>query len=908
MKLFCTLIFCLLSIISWGQNDTPKSWIAQGDSLIDQVQFSNAITQFNKAAAQYKRTGNWEAFTVCKNKSALCYTRLGNYEEAWAILESDLEILKTHGKEKSSLAAMVYSEMGEIALHKADFEQALEQFEKEKSLLTEQSEKTILAHNLNQLGIVQGQIGNQDLAINYLKQALAINKEIGDQSKVAATYNDIGLLYSQTMPSEAAINYQKALDIYASEFGEEHASYLNTSDNLAIIYLKLDETEKALAIFEKVLAHRKKTYGNEHSTVAFSLSNMGQVFLDFGMPDSALAYQQQAVTIYQKIYGKHHPEIANTFNQIANIYRSKEAYSEAIIAVQNSLAANCKTFQAINEYSLPSPTAPCLNRQLLIVTLQLKAQLLTDRHYNASLKHPDLSNALKSLTTCDKVIEEQRHFLTNKKDKIALGTIAAEVYEDAIATAYNLAEVSFTHKKEYWETAYLFAEKSKAAVLLESMTDANAKQFSNLPEKIIKQEKRYINQLNELDQNLAKAKSEEAENSIREKLLMLRKQYTGFIIDIEQKYPDYYNLKYNIDMVSSTEIGSILDNKTLLISYFIAEASKQLYVFYVSEKKLEVRKVRLLPDFNRQITGFRKSTFFSVHDVFAYTSHTLYKQLFPKRISNKIKKIIVIPDGRLSVIPFEALITKKEKEPTDFSKYHYLVNKQSISYNFSSTLYYQTYSKSTNTPDSKPSILLTAPVNFDHQKRSLSTLPGTKEETNAIASLFNEKGYSATLKLEDEATESSLKDPSSTNSQFIHLATHGIVNEKQPSLSQIFLKNDSENDGNLYTGEIYSLNLNSKLVTLSACETGLGKISRGEGIVGLSRSLIFAGAQNIIVSFWSVSDASTSQLMIDFYKTYFTKNDNDMFDTSLRDVKLKMIREGKYASPYYWAPFVLIGL
>ena len=102
MKQFYIIIFCILFISSWAQEETPKSWVAQGDSLIDEVQFAKAITRFNKAAAKYELTGNWEAYTICKNKSALCYTRLGNYEEAWTILESDLAILKEHGKENSS--------------------------------------------------------------------------------------------------------------------------------------------------------------------------------------------------------------------------------------------------------------------------------------------------------------------------------------------------------------------------------------------------------------------------------------------------------------------------------------------------------------------------------------------------------------------------------------------------------------------------------------------------------------------------------------------------------------------------------------------------------------------------------------------------------------------------------------
>jgi len=157
------------------------------------------------------------------------------------------------------------------------------------------------------------------------------------------------------------------------------------------------------------------------------------------------------------------------------------------------------------------------------------------------------------------------------------------------------------------------------------------------------------------------------------------------------------------------------------------------------------------------------------------------------------------------------------------------------------------------------------------------------------------------------ANESAIKADDLKNYSIVHLATHGIVDEENPELSRIFLQNDSEaEDGNLYSGEIYNLHLNANLVTLSACQTGLGKISKGEGVIGLSRALVYAGAKNIIVSFWSVADESTAELMTDFYKSLL-QNTTPTFTTGLRDAKLELIEKGKYAAPYFWAPFILIG-
>ena len=132
------------------------------------------------------------------------------------------------------------------------------------------------------------------------------------------------------------------------------------------------------------------------------------------------------------------------------------------------------------------------------------------------------------------------------------------------------------------------------------------------------------------------------------------------------------------------------------------------------------------------------------------------------------------------------------------------------------------------------------------------------------------------------------------------------MDEQHPELSRIFLNPGKNEDGNLYSGEIYNLELNADLVALSACETGLGKISKGEGVIGLSRALVYAGAQSIMVSFWNVADASTSQLMRDFYARLLAQGNND-FSGALRAAKLKMVQGKTYAAPYFWAPFVLLG-
>ncbi len=261
----------------------------------------------------------------------------------------------------------------------------------------------------------------------------------------------------------------------------------------------------------------------------------------------------------------------------------------------------------------------------------------------------------------------------------------------------------------------------------------------------------------------------------------------------------------------------------------------------------------------------------------------------------------------MGTIPFEALLTKKHTEnEQDFTKLTYLAKKYSCSYEFSATLFQQ--SQDAKKPLASKSIFFCAPIKFNQQAQVLNDLPGTETEVKQISQLFSDSKYQTTSYIGENATESNVKSDELKNFRYLHFATHGVVNESKPELSEIFLCSDKskKEDGNLYSGEIYNLNIKANLVTLSACQTGLGKVTKGEGIIGLSRALLYAGAKNIVVSLWTVSDESTSKLMVDFYGDIL-KTETPDYSQSLREAKLKLMNNPTFARPYYWAPFVLIG-
>jgi CHAT domain-containing protein len=187
----------------------------------------------------------------------------------------------------------------------------------------------------------------------------------------------------------------------------------------------------------------------------------------------------------------------------------------------------------------------------------------------------------------------------------------------------------------------------------------------------------------------------------------------------------------------------------------------------------------------------------------------------------------------------------------------------------------------------------------------LPQLSESRKEALQIASLFGQQ--KSALLLSDKAREEAVKNsPDLSTARRIHFATHGLISERQPQLSGLVLTldNDPAEDGLLQMREIFNLKLNAELVVLSACETGLGKEMKGEGVIGLTRAFQYAGASNVVVSLWRVADRSTADLMIDFYRHMQSGLDKAQ---ALRRAKLQMIESSPFSHPYYWAAFVMNG-
>jgi CHAT domain-containing protein len=190
----------------------------------------------------------------------------------------------------------------------------------------------------------------------------------------------------------------------------------------------------------------------------------------------------------------------------------------------------------------------------------------------------------------------------------------------------------------------------------------------------------------------------------------------------------------------------------------------------------------------------------------------------------------------------------------------------------------------------------------------LARLNGTRTEADQISKLAKASGGQADVWLDLDANEDNLGTRDVTKYRVIHVATHGLLDAERPQFTGVVLSlvGNKTHDGFLRTDEVFNLRLGSPLVMLSACETGLGKEKRGEGVMGLTRAFMYAGAPTVGVSLWSVADKSTADLMTDFYKRLLS-TEGSTSSSALRGAQLAMITGKRYSAPFYWAPFVLVG-
>ncbi len=919
--------FQTIESISLEKINNSNAILAAAYSGLGEIAFVSAnsglaIEYFDKAFNIQQKIKGENSIEVANlyNSFGNVYSQMGEHEMAFENYNKSIDIrTKINGINDPEIIKTL-TNIAVIHNNKGEYDKALEIRINilDRSIKNKGENNIEVATIYGGIGIIYKNKQEYNFAKEYLLKSLTIKENIlgSTHFKLAEDLINMGIICKELDEIDNANDYYfRALNIQKANFGETHPDLALTYNNLGLIANQQENYAKATEYFKNAITILKNHYGEFYPGIANIYSNIGIMHNQKEEWEQALINLEKSISINESIFGDKHPNLVEPYMNIANIYFSTKDDENALKYFQNSIISNVKNFAPKNYFENPK-LENYYDANKLLEALQGKAKTLNSK-YVADKQIIYLETAFQIFLLTDSLIDKIRKTTTTKADKIGLTAKVNKIYAMAIETCLKLDDAN-SNDNFYKNYAFYFSEKNKAGNLLEAIAGAQAKKFAGIPETLLDQEKYLSQQIAYYEKQLAQLENVENEPVFRNQLFISNTKYAELIKSLEINYPKYYEMKYSNKTASVTDIQEVLEPKQALRSYFLTD--NNIYIFTITKKNINIEYVVINEDFNtlfEQFTTNITSGKTSNIKMYQQLANKIYSYLFVEEIDKSIEKLIIIPDGIINTIPFEALLTEAYTgELKNYKNYPFLLKKYSIAYSYSANLFYLTCKQKTERP-AKDWIGI-APVfsednQFLIQGTPLTALPGSETEITEINNKFIEKSKVSEILLKKSASESKIKLLKLEEYKFIHMATHGFVNAEQPELSGIFLSRDTKtgDDGILYNGEIYNLKINSDLVILSACETGLGKISKGEGVIGLSRAFLYAGTKNIIVSLWQVSDASTNLLMQNFYANYLKTNANtdeiSNFDEYLHNAKLNLISETEYGHPYFWSAFILIG-
>ncbi|MBN8576517.1 MAG: CHAT domain-containing protein [Cytophagales bacterium] len=933
----------------------------KGFCLLEQNQLATSETHLRRALSFYRKDSLTYKVKIARLYFWIGTNKLRNnvVDSALYYLNKSLSIYTDLPLDKSNMLIKLYNNLG-AAYHEGwNYSQAKENYENaiklNKAKLNNPDELALACANLGQFyDTYENYIQSKEWHREAIQWA---EKSTLDPARKALIFQNYGAALVSQYENELALNnYRYALQIIAPHKANNAEVYLRIANNMVAVYInnmQFDEAEKWQLEIENFLG----AYPPEWSAIANELElNKATMKALVGDTTSALAilnkleesqknkdsrfyyrviqnkaaclktvnagkvarsYLNLLIKYYSSIFPSSHPQIIYLYNEIGNSYSYSQSdsarYYFALAKKNNLLAAAGKDFYASKMEWIVS--------NFNLIQLELKS-------YNeglSSLKQLEIAHGLIQSNLA--VIQTQRNELQTEAEKLNLNRLLRAFYQLSIDYYYLLYEQ--TKDPIYIDRAFQISGQTKNQNLLNSMKLDRVKSFARVTEDILKEEVRLAKSTSQLEFQYSQELSKQVEPNqelLKEYLVQLQTnttRYNHLIDSIKKNLPSYHALKFNQQLATPSEISEtylVKHPASAWIEY--TEGKQNNYCILILPQRSYFLKVGKNVDIGRHVRALKNSIVVQESNGFYTSSSALQTMVFAKPDSclqmqkTAIKQLIIVPNEQLSFVNFELLSARAK------NKWTYNLTKYQFSYGYSSTLLVR---ESANTLPAKTKLTLLAfapefnTPQGSYTLRNQYDLNPTMEKFNFLPLLKNQQeiiNASQILKSHKNITkiyvgaaadETSFKTEQLSEYTIIHLATHGFVdlnNQYNPGIAFAPSRN-SNDDGILYLDEIFSLRSNAHLICLSACETGLGNINIGEGIMGLTRAFIYSGTKNLIVSLWKVNDDSTEKFMTEFYRRMAK---SASIAESLRGAKLAFLKSNPALAPHHWSAFVHIGL
>ncbi len=921
---------------------------------------------YNNLALLYKSQGRYIEAEVLYQKS-LNYLRLFRYGTAASvsgIISSREEYRIYYNYVATSLnnLAGLYEEQGRFNEAEPLYERSLSFFKQELG-----DNHPDVATSLDNLASIYQSQGRYAKAEPLYQQSLEIRKQqLGDNHPdVATSLNNLASIYqSQGRYAEATPLYQKSLDIQNQQLGGDHPDVASSLNNLASLYQAQGNYAEALRLYQKSLAIRKKVLGEKHISIATSLNNLAELYRIQQYYSEAGSLYQKSLDIFKQNLGDDHPDVATSLHNLALLYDSQGRYSEAEPLYLRSLeileqklgenhpnvAKSLKSLAILYQKQGNYAKAVHFYQRYLDIVDNTQSLVPVDLLSNFNF-------AIQSKKQNPETIpENSRSFYLAQNSASSITDFVRPILdneEDHLREILIFGDES--QKLDFQKTLNLNTNIAISLHLQSAPNNTDALRLSLTT--ILRRKGRILDILTNSIQVLRQSDDPESQVLLDE-FEKNRTDHSNIIFMREEERKSSENQNQQLEEIHTT--GRQLEDEVSRRSHTLGNKPKLVTIEVIQQ--LIPTNTAFLELFRYQPFNPNKPP----NEQFGkprYAAYILYKTGEPqaidlgaaepidkaleklrkylrnpkvpleqlKRSARKLDKmvmqpvrellgdtktILLSPDAALNLIPFEALVDENNQ---------YLVENYQITYLTSGRdLLRQNPKNNRQTPlvianpkyqQQGEKVALENYRSIDLSDRVFLPLGGTQQEAETISKLFPE----ALMLTKTKATENALKQVK--NPDFLHIATHGFFLSKPTSENPTDIDNPLFRSGLVFAGvekqqsggddgvftayEATLLNLvGTQLVVLSACDTGIGDISAGEGIYGLRRAFVIAGSESQMISLWKVEDEATKDLMVAYYQGLKAgKGRRD----ALLEIQRDWLQEEDYQHPYYWASFIFSG-
>lgn len=870
----------------------------------NQTMYDSALTYLIPAAELSEQTDDLRFAAYCNRFLGLIEQNKGNIFKALDCFRQAFQFARRidnideQARNMNTMGRIFY-EIGRMDSSRICYQLALK-------LHHQSGNQLFVAHVLGNMAMIENASGHYSKGLEYYEKALKLSREVGEKQAEIRYLENVGVCYQKLGDLKAAKQYLHQALILARllNAGEREVNLLF---NISHIYYSVGQTDSALICLNEGL-QLSCNLGLVPNEIQIR-SQLGYIYQELGRFREAESQLTLSLLLAER--SQNARRIPDILLNIGRLNRKQKAFDQSKKASLRAL----KITERLKD--IPQMIRAC--RELGRLYQELDSLMTAQAYYRKAIDH----------------IEQIRGGIAGQELRVLYFEEKTRLYDELI---HILAELNRRDPQEnYIEVAFRFAEQSKSRILLDLFYLNKTSLDQNIPLKLMEEYSKAEQNLYTLQSRLYAAIFQQESrisslDSLEKSLSAAKNKFEKIQEKVDRcRWKELPGLSQIQPLTVQKICDRIATPGRVLIEYAIG--MNHSYAFIVRDRHIAMADIALTEsDIQSAVEEIRRPLI-EIEDPLAIMfdidkAHELYCQLVKpiEPYLNKGDELLIIPDDALFYLPFEVLVVDpRSKTDESVSKWYsnyehstYLIENYPISYACSASLldprFFQLHEAFEG--DNLLAIGmafrgLNNPLTFATRQegRSFRPLPFSTYEIEQISGSFKE----VHMLIGIDAKEETIKETAG-DYRVLHFSTHGILDERQPLYSGLVLAMDADSaeDGYLQVFEIVNMKLKADLVTLSACNTGLGALKQGEGVIGLTHAFLSAGAHSVVVSLWNVSDVSTAQLMTNFY--HYLEQGKSKAE-ALRQAKINLIKttgnmggvQISYAHPFFWAPFILVG-